>query len=441
MTKTKEDVLRIIDEQNVRYIRLNFTDILGRLKGMSITRSEIEQVLNQGQGFDGSSIEGFVRIEESDLVAVPDLRTFRIIPWEIGGEKTAIMFCDIQLPDGSPYDGDPRYVFRKTLKRVEDKGWTYYLGPELEYFYFKNDMEPEIIDTGGYFDYTSVDLGTVVRKKTTTALEIMGIPVECSHHEVAPSQQEIDLKYQEALVMSDFTQIYKFVVKAIAAQNNIYASFMPKPIFGENGSGMHTHMSLFKGESNLFFQRDDPYQLSQIGRSFLAGLLRHVREFTLITNQWANSYKRLVAGYEAPVYISWGRRNRSSLVRVPVFDIGREKSVRVELRSADPACNPYLAFACMLAAGLKGVEENYELPAPIEENIFKMSEKKRAELNIGSLPDSLENAIAVMEQSELVKETLGEHMFNKIIANKKVEWDEYRIHVSRHEIDKYLPFL
>ena len=441
MTKTKEDVLRIIDEQNVRYIRLNFTDILGRLKGMSITRSEIEQVLNQGQGFDGSSIEGFVRIEESDLVAVPDLRTFRIIPWEIGGEKTAIMFCDIQLHDGSPYDGDPRYVFRKTLKRVEDKGWTYYLGPELEYFYFKNDMEPEIIDTGGYFDYTSVDLGTVVRKKTTTALEIMGIPVECSHHEVAPSQQEIDLKYQEALVMSDFTQIYKFVVKAIAAQNNIYASFMPKPIFGENGSGMHTHMSLFKGESNLFFQRDDPYQLSQIGRSFLAGLLRHVREFTLITNQWANSYKRLVAGYEAPVYISWGRRNRSSLVRVPVFDIGREKSVRVELRSADPACNPYLAFACMLAAGLKGVEENYELPAPIEENIFKMSEKKRAELNIGSLPDSLENAIAVMEQSELVKETLGEHMFNKIIANKKVEWDEYRIHVSRHEIDKYLPFL
>lgn len=441
MTKTKEDVLRIIDEQNVRYIRLNFTDILGRLKGMSITRSEIEQVLNQGQGFDGSSIEGFVRIEESDLVAVPDLRTFRIIPWEIGGEKTAIMFCDIQLPDGSPYDGDPRYVFRKTLKRVEDKGWTYYLGPELEYFYFKNDMEPEIIDTGGYFDYTSVDLGTVVRKKTTTALEIMGIPVECSHHEVAPSQQEIDLKYQEALVMSDFTQIYKFVVKAIAAQNNIYASFMPKPIFGENGSGMHTHMSLFKGESNLFFQRDDPYQLSQIGRSFLAGLLRHVREFTLITNQWANSYKRLVAGYEAPVYISWGRRNRSSLVRVPVFDIGREKSVRVELRSADPACNPYLAFACMLAAGLKGVEENYELPAPIEENIFQMSEKKRAELNIGSLPDSLENAIAVMEQSELVKETLGEHMFNKIIANKKVEWDEYRIHVSRHEIDKYLPFL
>ncbi len=441
MTKTKEDVLRIIDEQNVRYIRLNFTDILGRLKGMSITRSEIEQVLNQGQGFDGSSIEGFVRIEESDLVAVPDLRTFRIIPWEIGGEKTAIMFCDIQMPDGSPYDGDPRYVFRKTLKRVEDKGWTYYLGPELEYFYFKTDMDPEIIDTGGYFDYTSVDLGTVVRKKTTTALEIMGIPVECSHHEVAPSQQEIDLKYQEALVMSDFTQIYKFVVKAIAAQNNIYASFMPKPIFGENGSGMHTHMSLFKGESNLFFQRDDPYQLSQIGRSFLAGLLRHVREFTLITNQWANSYKRLVAGYEAPVYISWGRRNRSSLVRVPVFDIGREKSVRVELRSADPACNPYLAFACMLAAGLKGIEENYELPAPIEENIFQMSEKKRAELNIGSLPDSLENAIAVMEQSELVKETLGEHLFNKIIANKKVEWDEYRIHVSRHEIDKYLPFL
>ncbi len=441
MTKTKEDVLRIISEQNVRYVRLNFTDILGRLKGMSITRSEIEQVLNQGQGFDGSSIEGFVRIEESDLVAVPDLRTFRIIPWEFNGEKTAIMFCDIQLPDGSPYDGDPRYVFKRALKRVEDRGWTYYLGPELEYFYFESDREPKVLDTGGYFDYTSVDIGTIVRKKTTTALEMMGIPVECSHHEVAPSQQEIDLKYQEALVMSDFTQIYKLVVKEIAMQNNIYASFMPKPIYGENGSGMHTHMSLFKGERNLFFDRDDPYQLSAIGKSFLAGLLRHVKEFTLITNQWVNSYKRLVAGYEAPVYISWGRRNRSSLVRVPMFDIGREKSVRVELRSADPACNPYLAFACMLSAGLKGIEENYELPAPIEENIFSMDEKKRAALNIDSLPDSLENAINIMEKSDLVREALGDNLFEKIIANKKVEWDEYRIHVSNHEIDKFLPFL
>lgn len=441
MTKTKEDVLRIIDEAGVRYIRLNFTDILGRLKGMSITRSEIEAILDHGQGFDGSSIEGFVRIEESDLVAVPDLRTFRLIPWEIGGEKTAMMFCDICLPDGSPYEGDPRYVLKRMLANVEKKGWTFYLGPELEYFYFENEQSPTVLDSGGYFDYLSADIGTTIRKKTTTALDLMGIPVECSHHEVAPSQQEIDLKYQEALVMADFTQIYKFVVKEIAAENEIYASFMPKPIYGQNGSGMHTHMSLFKGQKNLFFDRKNTYQLSTMARQFLAGILYHVKEFALVTNQWINSYKRLVAGYEAPVYISWGRRNRSSLVRVPMFDIGREVSTRIELRSPDPACNPYLAFACMLGAGLEGIKNKYKLPEPIEENIFTMSSDKREQLDIDSLPGSLENSIQLMEESELVKKVLGEHICRKLLANKKVEWDAYRTHVSQYEIDEFLPFL
>jgi glutamine synthetase len=441
MSKTKEDILRQIDDAGVHYIRLNFTDILGRLKGMSITRSEIERVLDQGQAFDGSSIEGFVRIEESDLMAIPDLRTFRIIPWDIGGERTAMMFCDIQNPDGTPYAGDPRWVLRRMLEKLAKKGLAAYLGPELEYFYFKDETTPQILDRGGYFDYGSFDLGTQIRKKTTTALELMGIPVECSHHEVAPSQQEIDLKYQEALIMADFSQIYKFVVKEVAAENEVYSSFMPKPIFSENGSGMHVHMSLFKGENNLFYSKEDPYQLSEMARHFTGGLLTHISEITLVLNQWVNSYKRLVVGYEAPVYISWGRRNRSSLIRVPMFKAGHEKSTRVELRSPDPACNPYLAFAVILASGLAGMEKKYPLPEPIEENIFAMSQEKRAKLKIDSLPDSLENAIKETEKSKLVKETLGDHIFDQLIANKKVEWDEYRMVVSDYEINKYLPFL
>lgn len=441
MTKTREDVLRIIDEAEVHHIRLNFTDILGRLKGIAITRTEIEKVLENGQGFDGSSIEGFVRIEESDLIAVPDLVTFRIIPWDIGGEKTAMMFCDIQNPDGTPYEGDPRWVLKKILKKLSERGWTSYMGPEIEYFYFANPDSPEIIDQGGYFDYGSADIGTQVRKMTIAALERIGIPVEASHHEVAPSQQEIDLKYQEALVMADFAQIYKFVVREIAAENELFASFMPKPIFGENGSGMHTHMSLFNGGQNLFYDKKTPYQLSKLAGQFVAGLLMHIKEITLVLNQWVNSYKRLVAGYEAPVYLSWGRRNRSSLIRVPMLKTGHEQSTRIELRSPDPACNPYLVFALMLAAGMAGIEGKYKLPDPIEENIFTMSPEKREKLSIESLPDSLENAVREMEKSELVRETLGDHIFNKLIANKKVEWDAYREKVTDFEIEKYFPYL
>ncbi len=441
MTKSREDVLRQIDETGVRYVRLCFTDILGRIKGMTITRPEIEQVLSEGQGFDGSSVQGFARIDESDLMAIPDPLTFRIIPWEISGEKVAMLFCDVQNPDGTPYAGDPRWVLKRTLKKLDKKGWTFYVGPEIEYFYFDSDTEPSILDQSGYFDYGTMDMGAQLRKKTVSALEMMDIPVECSHHEVAPSQHEIDLKYQDALVMADFAQVYRFIVKEVALENEVYATFMPKPIFDENGSGMHCHMSLFKGEKNLFFDPGNEYNLSDMARYFVAGLLAHVKEITLVLNQSVNSYKRLVPGYEAPVYISWGRRNRSSLVRVPTYRTGKEKATRVELRSPDPAANPYLAFACMLNAGLKGIENKYELPAPIEQNIFGMSEEEKARLDIGVLPNSLENAIREAGNSELVKETLGEHVFKKLIENKWMEWDEYRVHVSHYEVEKYLPWL
>ena len=441
MTKTREDVLRLIDEAGVRYIRLCFTDILGKIKGMSITRSEIEQVLDEGQGFDGSSVEGFARIEESDLMAVPDPLTFRIIPWEISGEKVAMMFCDITYPDGTPYEGDPRWVLKRNLAKLQDKGWTFYVGPEIEYFYFENEQEPNPLDQDGYFDYGSVDIGAEVRKAAVNALEAIDIPVECSHHEVAPSQHEIDLKYQEALVMADFTQVYRFIVKQVAMHNEIYATFMPKPIYGINGSGMHCHMSLFEGERNLFFDPKGEYNLSTMARQFTAGILTHIKEITLVLNQWVNSYKRLVPDYEAPVYISWGRRNRSSMVRVPMYRPGKEGATRIELRSPDPATNPYLAFACILAAGLKGIENSYQLGEPIEENIFLMSEEKKTSLKIDTLPNSLENAVKELVGSELARETLGDHIFDKLIENKKIEWDRYRMHVSQFELEKYLPML
>ncbi len=441
MTKSKEDVLRQIDEAGVRYIRLCFTDILGKIKGMSITRSEIEQILEEGQGFDGSSVEGFARIEESDLMAVPDPLTFRIIPWEISGERVAMMFCDIQNTDGTPYAGDPRWALKRNLARLQDKGWTFYVGPEIEYFYFENDEDTKGLDKSGYFDFDAIDFGTQVRKATVTALEAMDIPVECAHHEVAPSQHEIDLKYQEALVMADFAQVYRFIVKEVAMQNEIYATFMPKPIYGVNGSGMHCHQSIFSGGKNLFFDSDAQYNLSKMARHYVAGILKHVKEFTLITNQWVNSYKRLVPDYEAPVYISWGRRNRSSMVRVPTYRTGKEQATRIELRSPDPAANPYLVYACMLAAGMKGIENEYELGEPIEENIFHMSDEKKAELAIEVLPNSLENAIREFEGSQLARETLGDHIFDALILNKRIEWDSYRMHVSQFETDKYLSML
>lgn len=441
MARTKEDVLRLIDKNEVKYIRLWFTDILGYLKGMSITRSEIEAVLEHGQGFDGSSIEGFVRIEESDLNAVADLDTFTIFPWNINSERVALVFCDIQTPDGKPYEGDSRYVLKRVLNEIAQDGYAAYLGPEMEYFYFKNSQSPEIIDKGGYFDYATVDMATKMRKKTTTALESIGVQVECSHHEVAPSQQEIDLKYQDALKMADYSMIYRLVVKEIALAEGYYATFMPKPIFGVNGSGMHVHQSLFKDGRNAFFSRDDQYNLSGVAKSYVAGLLKYIKEICLVTNQWVNSYKRLVPGYEAPVYISWGRRNRSSLVRVPMYRLGREEATRVELRNPDPACNPYLAFAAMIAAGYEGVKNGYKLGEPIEENIYHMNERRRKRLKIDTLPNSLENAIREFKKSKLMRQVLGAHLYEKLIDNKMVEWDRYRISITGYEIDNYLPVL
>jgi glutamine synthetase len=439
--KTEQDVLKIVEDKGVSFIQFWFTDVLGILKSFAVTPSELEEGLSEGMGFDGSSIEGFARIEESDMIAKPDPTTFQFLPWRPADRPVARMFCDILQPDGSPYEGDPRYTLKRVLKRAADKGYTYYVGPELEYFYFESDEVPKIIDRGGYFDTRPLDLGGDLRRETIFALQDMGVQVEYSHHEVAPSQHEIDMRFDEGLKMADTTMTLRIVVKEMARQHGIYATFMPKPIFGENGSGMHTHQSLFKGEQNAFYDPADKYHLSHEGKCYIAGILKHAREITAVTSQWVNSYKRLVPGYEAPVYVAWARRNRSTLVRVPMYKPGKEKATRSEFRSPDPACNPYLAFAVMLAAGLKGIEEGYPLPDPIEEDIYEFSPERRKALNIEELPGNLYEAIREVEQSELVRETLGDHIFHKFIQNKKIEWDCYRTHVSQYEIKKYMPIM
>ena len=440
--KSKEYVLKMAKEHNVKFIKLWFTDVLGMLKSFSITAEELETALEEGMGFDGSSIEGFARIDESDMIALPDPDTFRLLPWR-PKEHNAVgrMFCDIYRPGGDPFDGDPRLVLKRMLKKAADLGYTFYVGPELEFFYFKDSKGTETLDNGGYFDMTPLDVATDLRRDTVLALEQMGIGIEYSHHEVAPSQHEIDMRYTDALTMADNAMTYRLVVKQIATANGVYATFMPKPIFGENGSGMHVHQSLFKGDSNAFYEKNDSYHLSDTAKHYIAGLLKHAPEFTSITNQWVNSYKRLVPGYEAPVYLSWARRNRSDMIRVPEYKPGREKATRIELRSPDPGCNPYLAFAVMLAAGLKGIEKKYALPAPIEENVFEMTEAERHERGIGTLPGSLDEAIKLTENSVLVRETLGEHVFNAFIENKKLEWDKYRIQITEYELKRYLPIL
>jgi len=442
MNGDKEYVLRMCKENDVKFIRLWFTDILGFLKGFAITLDELEGAIEEGMGFDGSSIQGYARIDESDMIAKPDLKTFQILPWRPKEKSVARMFADIYEPDGTPYMGDPRWALKRNLKKAHDLGYTYYVGPELEYFYFKSsEGKPEILDNGGYFDLTPMDSATELRRETILTLEAMGIRVEYSHHEVAPSQHEIDLHYADALSMADNAMTYRLVVKEIAMKHGVYATFMPKPMFGQNGSGMHTHQSLFQGDKNAFFDAKDPFHLSSTAKSYIAGILKHAPEFTSITSQWINSYKRLVPGYEAPVYLSWARRNRSALVRIPMYKPGKEKATRVELRSPDPACNPYLAFSVMLAAGLKGIEKGYELREPVEEDIFEMSEEERNERGIESLPGNLLEAIQLTEKSELVKEALGDHIFEKFIANKKIEWDQYRTHVSQFELDRYLSIL
>ena len=439
--EAKEYVLNVVKERNIKFIKLWFTDIPGFLKSFTITAEELPDAMEGGVGFDGSSIEGFVRIEESDMVAMPDPNTFCILPWRPREYGVARMFCDILRPEGVPFEGDPRYVLKRNLQKAAEKGFTYYVGPELEYFYFKSPEGTEFLDRGGYFDMVPLDLAVDLRRQTVLVLEEMGIGVEYSHHEVAYSQHEVDMKYTDALTMADNVLTYKVVVNQVALENGVYATFMPKPVYGINGSGMHTHQSLFRGDKNAFFSPDDPYHLSKVGRSFIAGLLKHAPEITAVTCQWVNSYKRLVPGYEAPAYISWGTRNRSALVRVPEYKPGKEKATRAEFRSPDPACNPYLTLAVMLAAGLKGVEEEYELPPPVEVDVYHLSEEELRERGIGTLPGSLGEAIELMERSELVRECRGEHVFWSFIRNKKAEWDDYRAQVTEYELKKYLPIL
>jgi glutamine synthetase len=439
--KTVEDVFKIVRDKEISFIQFWFADILGVLKSFSIRPSELEEAMTEGMGFDGSSIEGFSRIEESDMIAKPDPATFQMLPWRPEEKPVARMFCDILLPDGSPYPGDPRYALKRMLAKAADKGYTYYAGPELEYFYFADSTSTQFIDQGGYFDSPPLDLGNNLRRQTIFAMEDLGIRVEYSHHEVAASQHEIDMRYDEGLRMADKVMGFRLTVKEVARMNGVYATFMPKPVFGINGSGMHTHQSLFKEARNAFHDPKDPYHLSGVAKCYIAGILKHAREITAICNQWVNSYKRLVPGYEAPVYIAWARRNRSTLVRVPMYKPGKEEATRIEYRAPDPACNPYLAFAVMLAAGLKGVEGNYPLPDPVEDDVYHMTEAQRDRLGIKSLPGSLFEAIQETEGSALVKEALGEHIFNKFLENKKIEWDAFRTHVSQYEIDRYLPIL
>jgi glutamine synthetase len=433
-------VLRTIEERDIRFIRLWFTDVLGFLKAFTITSQELEGALREGMGFDGSSVEGFSRIQESDMIAVPDPSTFQIIPWKTE-QPAARLFCDIVQPDGSRFDGDPRGVLQRQVQRAADLGYTFYVGPELEYFYFSSLEDPQFLDHGGYFDETPLDAATDYRKRTVLYLEAQGIPVEYVHHEVAPSQHEIDLRYTDALTMADSVMAYRLTVKEVAQEFGIYATFMPKPVAGVNGSGMHTHQSLFAGDRNAFFDEADPYHLSALAKSYIAGLLRYGPEITLVTNQWINSYKRLVPGFEAPVYVCWARRNRSALVRVPQYKPGKEEATRIEYRSPDAACNPYLAFAAMLAAGLAGIEQGLELPPEASNNIYEMSEAERAAAGIASLPEDLHDAITLAEGSVVLREALGEHVHEYLIRNKRAEWDSFKSYVSPFELERYLPVL
>jgi glutamine synthetase len=430
MSKQQEFVLRTIEERNIRFIRLWFSDVLGTLKSVAIAPAELENAFDEGIGFDGSAIEGFARHTESDMLAKPDPSTFSILPWRTEAPGAARMFCDITMPDGSPSHSDPRNVLRRTLDKAAKMGYTCYTHPEIEFFLFKSQPEkgvaPVPVDQGGYFDHTPAVVGHDFRRQAITLLEAMGISVEFSHHEGAPGQQEIDLRYADALSTADNIMTFRHVIKEVALEQGFYASFMPKPFTDHPGSGMHTHVSLFEGENNAFYDAKAEFHLSQVGRSFVAGILKHAAEMTAITNQWVNSYKRLQGGGEAPSLINWGRSDRGALVRIPMYKPNKENSTRIEFRSPDSACNPYLAYAVMLAAGLKGIEDSYLL-----------DEIDQAEV----LPANLHEAIVAMEGSELVRQTLGEHVFEFVLRNKRAEWQDYRRQVSAYELDRYLPVL
>lgn len=438
MSAQTDYVLKTVEERGVRFVRLWFTDVLGFLKSFAITPAELETALEEGMTFDGSAIEGYSRVQESDMLAVPDATTFEILPWGDGDTPVARIFCDITRISGEPFAGDPRQVLKRNLDRAREMGFTFYAGPEMEFFYFENSSSTIPLDHAGFFDLTQHDMVSSLRKKTIMTLEALGIPVEYSFHELGPSQHEIDLRYTDALNMADNVMTFRLAVKEVAAELGVYATFMPKPIAGDFGSGMHTHFSLFEGDENAFYDPRDPAGLSKTGQAFIAGLLKHAREITAVTNQWVNSYKRLNVRYEAPAYVCWARNNRSALVRVPIAKRGKESSTRVEFRSPDPACNPYLAFSVILAAGLKGIKEGYELAPEAANNIFKMSDEERAREGIMALPQSLGEAIDLMEGSELLADALGEHVFEYFIRNKRAEWSDYRAQVTPYELDRYL---
>lgn len=439
MDRQAEYVLRTVEERGVRFVRLWFTDVLGKLKAFSITPAELESALEEGMTFDGSAIEGYTRVQESDMIAHPDASTFEILPWRGNDAPVARMFCDITHFDGTPFAGDPRQVLRRNLERARERGFTFFVSPEMEFFYFRGENDPTPLDDGGFFDLTTQDVASELRKQTIMTLEAMSIPTEYSFHENGPSQHEIDLRYTDAMSMADTVMTFRLVVKEVARANGVHATFMPKPIEGAFGSGMHTHLSLFEGDTNAFHDASNEYGLSKIGQAFIAGLLRHAREITAVTNQWVNSYKRLVVGYEAPVYVCWARNNRSALVRVPPSKQTRTgETTRLEYRAPDPACNPYLAFSVILAAGLRGIEQGYELPAEAQNNIYEMSAAEREAAGISELPSSLLDATEAMAESDLVREALGEHVFEYFLRNKRAEWDEYSVQVTPWEIREFL---
>jgi glutamine synthetase len=433
-------VLDRVKDESVEYVLLWFTDVEGHLKSFAITPAELEDALDDGMGFDGSSITGFNAIEESDMVAIPDPATFQLMP--NGAHKVARMICDVVTPDGAPYEGDPRYVLRRALDRMQALGFdTFNVGPELEYFLFKDNSGTETLDEGGYFAMTALDAATELRNETIHALESMGIPIEYHHHEVGPSQHEIDMRFAPALDMADHTITYRLIVKEIAAKHGTYATFMPKPLFGENGSGMHTHQSLSAGGRNAFFDGDDEHHLSDVGKAFIAGQLRHAREISAVFAQWVNSYKRLVPGYEAPVYVAWSQRNRSALIRIPLYKPGNEQATRAEIRCPDPACNPYLTFAALLHAGLEGIENGYELAPPMEQNLYHLNAEQRKERGIVALPETLGEAIDELAQSDVARKALGPHIFDRYVELKRAEWNEYRVQLTEWEVEKYLSVL
>jgi glutamine synthetase len=440
MNRQADYVLRTVQERGIRFIRLWFTDVQGFLKSVSINPQELETAFTEGMTFDGSSIDGYARLQEADMLAVPDPATFQILPWR-QEEQVARMFCDITSPDGAPFLGDPRTVLKRNLAKATDMGFTFFVAPEIEYFYFADSgPEPKVLDRGGYFDLTPLDVAQEYRRKTINALEKMGIPIEHSHHEVAPSQHEIIVRYTDALTMADNIMSFRLTVKEVALEHGIYATFMPKPLEAHDGSGMHLHMSLFEDDRNVF-AGDGDLGLSKTGQQFVAGLLTHAREITAVTNQWVNSYKRLVRGFDAPIWVSWGYNNQSALVRVPTVKANKPSSVRVEYRSPDAAANPYLALSVLLAAGLRGIEEGYELGPAVPGNVLEMSSSERREAGIERLPETLSEALDVLESSDLVREALGDHVFGWFLRNKRDEWDRYQHHVSRFELDTYLPIL